>query len=65
MSVEGEGWGWGKGETETAIEDKDEDEGDGGDRVWSVEGEEASIGDGGRGWASSGVVWCGVVSSLD
>ena len=62
VSVEGEGWGWGEeGETETATEG--EDEGEGGGRVWSVEGEEGSVGGGGEGGPHR--VWCGVVSSLD
>ena len=53
VSVEGEGWGWGEeGETETATEG--EDEGEGGGRVWRVRGPLVA---GGRGWASSGVVW--------
>ena len=61
VSVEGEGWGWGEGETETVTEG--EDEGEGGGRVWSVEGEEGSVGGGGEGGPHR--VWCGVVSSLD
>jgi hypothetical protein len=69
VSVEGEGWGWGEeGETETATEG--EDEGEGGGRVWSVEcgvwrvrgplvaGARVAL-------IGCGVVWCGVVSSLD
>ena len=58
MGVAGE-----EGETETATEG--EDEGEGGGRVWSVEGE-GSVGGGVRvALIGCGVVWCGVVSSLD
>ena len=60
VSVEGEGWGWGEGETETVTEGEGEDEGEGGGRVWSVEGEEGSVG--GRGEGGPHRVLCGIIA---
>ena len=71
VSVEGEGWGWGEGETETATEGEDEGEKEGVEcGVWRVRsplvaGARVGLIGCGHTVVGCGVVWCGVVSSLD